>query len=362
MERTPDNNHWTDLFTQERARVIGALGMLIDGGVIETVEHVGATSVVGLLGRPYVDIAVSVWPFPLGEFDCHALEALGYQLDLDFSRAHEQRFQHADAPFRLFVAEAGSSLWTDFLLMRDYLRDNEAARLALSIGKQEWTDNTNSPEYHEAKGQWLGQHESDARQVWIEREQFSPVQRVAEELREMPCPWYICGGWALDIFLGSVSRVHLDVDVIVPRADQLIMQKHLTDRGWSLMTGSSAGRLEPWPMHMRLESPRHQVNALRDSAFIDLLLTDLEGAWRYRREPTIIRDVSRIGLRSGDGIPFLAPELVLLFKSVNTSGRERNNDQGDFERVYPHLEPERRAWLRWALTASDPSHPWIVQL
>lgn len=363
MERTLDDDRWSGLFTQERLRLIGALDMIAEGGIVEHIEHVGATSVPGLFGQPYIDIAISAWPFPLEESERRAIESLGYELDPGFSRAEEQRFRRRDAPFRLYVAEAGSALWTDYVLVRDYLRHDEAARQTLSARKAEWADKPESPGYQEAKGELLDRLADGAHQFWIEQEQFGPVLRVAEELRDMPCPWYICGGWALDLFRGHVSRVHLDVDVIVPRADQLVMQKHLTDHGWSLVTSSLDGRrLEPWPPEVPLEPPRHQVNALRDGAFIDILLTDLDGAWHYRREPTIIRDLSRIGLQSPEGISFLAPELVLLFKSANTSGRERNNDQGDFERTYTRLEPERRAWLRWALTAVDPSHPWIERL
>jgi hypothetical protein len=54
--------------------------------------------------------------------------------------------------------------------------------------------------------------------------------------------------------------------------------------------------------------------------------------------------------------------IVLLFKSQNTSGRERRKDQADFEKVYTYMEPERRAWLLWAMLATDPEHAWIKQL
>lgn len=67
-------------------------------------------------------------------------------------------------------------------------------------------------------------------------------------------------------------------------------------------------------------------------------------------------------MRSNEGIPFLAPELVLLFKSKTTSGKKRGKDKADFEKVYFKLEPKPKAWLRWALTATDPSHPWIERL
>jgi hypothetical protein len=67
-------------------------------------------------------------------------------------------------------------------------------------------------------------------------------------------------------------------------------------------------------------------------------------------------------LRSAGGIPYLAPELVLLFKSRNTSNHERAKDQIDFENTLPQLDSERRAWLRWALVATAPEHSWLQQL
>jgi hypothetical protein len=113
---------------------------------------------------------------------------------------------------------------------------------------------------------------------------------------------------------------------------------------------------------MRLELPRHQIHAYRGEEFIDFLLTDMDSVWRYRREPLVLRSRERMSLRSAGGIPFLAPELVLLFKSKNTSSHERSKDQSDFEKAFPHLEPERRAWLYWALMATSPDHAWIQNL
>ncbi len=362
MERTTDDNHWKEQFVRERERVIGALGEITDGGIVEQVEHVGATSVPGLLGQPCVDIALAVWPFPLEEFPRQALASLGYELDSDFAGTPEQRFRHASTTFRLYMVEAGSPLWTDYVLIREYLRHDEVARQTLSARKQEWEGSTESTGYREAKKQWLDQLLDDAHRSWIERESFAPLHLVVEELRDFPAPWHICGGWALDVFFGRVTRVHHDVDVAVSRTDQLALQQYLTTRDWKLLTPFEE-RLQPWPMHMRMELPRHQVHAHRRGAFIDFLLADLDGGiWRFRREPVIIRDMSRVRLLSDEGIPFLAPELVLLFKSKNTRGKERSKDQADFEEAYRRLEPERRAWLRWALIVVDPSHPWLERL
>jgi GrpB-like predicted nucleotidyltransferase (UPF0157 family) len=362
MQRSTDDNHWKEQFAREHQRLIAALGEMTDGGIVERMEHVGTTSVPDLLGQPCVDIALAVWPFPLEEPALQSLASLGYKLDPDFAGAPEQRFRHLGTMFRLYVVDVGSPLWMDYILIRDYLCHDESARQALSAHKQEWDGDTESASYHEAKKQWLDQLLVDAHRSWIEREGFAPLHRVAEELRDFPYAWHICGGWALDVFLDRVTRVHYDVDVEVSRADQLALQQHMTERGWKLLTPFEE-RLQPWPMHMRLEMPRHQVHAHRQGAFIDFLLADLDrGVWRYRREPSIIRDRSRVELRSSEGIPFLAPELVLLYKSKTSSGKERSKDKADFEKVYLSMEPERRAWLRWALLAVDPSHPWIVRL
>ncbi len=362
MEQTTDDNHWEKQFVRERQRLIDALGTIPDGGIVEQMQHVGATSIRGLSGQPCVDIALAVWPFPLEDAARQALASLGYELDPDFTGAPEQRFRHASGTFLLYLIEPGSPLWTNYILVSEYLRHDETARQSLSAHKHEWDGDIESSGYREAKRRWLDQLLGDAHRSWIEREGFAPLQRVAEELREYPHPWHICGGWSLDLFLGRVTRVHQDVDVQVSRADQLALQQHMTGRGWELVTPFEE-RLHPWPVHMRLELPRHQVHAHRNGAFIDFLLADLDGeVWHYRREPGIIRHMSRVGLHSELGIPFIAPELALLFKSRNTTGKDRSKDQEDFAGVYTSLEPERRAWLRWALIATEPSHPWIELL
>ena len=362
MKQATNDNYWSKQFIQERKRIIAALGEIPDGGIVEQLEHIGTTSIPGLYGRQSLDIALAVWPFPLEESALHALASLGYERDLSLAGALELHFRHPSTDVRLYVFEAGSPTWTDYILICEYLRRDEAARQALSARKQGWDGSTESTEYQEAKRLWFDQLLNDAHRSWIEVKRFSPLLLVTKELCDFPCPWYISGGWALDVFLDRVTRVHHDVDVVVSHVDQLALRQYMTTRGWRLVT-SLDGQFQPWPIHMRLELPRYQVHAHRNGMFIDFLLTDLDrGVWRYRREPTIVRDMSRVGLPSHEGFSYLAPELVLLFKSKTTSGKGRSKDQADFEVIYSRLEPERRAWLRWALIATDPSHRWIERL
>ncbi len=344
--------NWKQQFETERVRLLQALGEITDGGTVESIQHIGATSVPGLEGSSCVDIGLAVWPFPLEESRRSKLEEMGYHIEEGFTEGPQQRFKHTSGAFQLFVFESGVGDWYDYLLIGDYLRHNDEACNEVSKKKKD---------AHLNKDVLFAGLLPEARQWWIEHYSFSPVEMVAGELKDAAFEWYVGGGWSLDLFLKSVGRVHHDVDVIVPRQSQLELQKYLTERGWKLMTPFEK-RIQPWPPHMRLEMPRHQVHAYRDGQFIDLLLTDLEDVWRYRREPSVVRSREKMTLKSESGIPYLAPELVLLFKSKNTSDHDRPKDQLDFERAGPSLEPERRAWLYWALMATAPDHPWIKQL
>ena len=62
--------------------------------------------------------------------------------------------------------------------------------------------------------------------------------------------------------------------------------------------------------------------------------------------------------RTADGIPYLQPEVVLLFKAKAV----RPKDELDFAAVLPHLESSRRLWLRDALTLVHPGHAWLESL
>jgi GrpB-like predicted nucleotidyltransferase (UPF0157 family) len=352
---------WQEQYTQERTRLLGALGELTAGGIVDDLQPIGATSVPGMLAAPCVDIGLAVWPFPLDAHHQAALESLGYAPIPEYRDAPEQRFQHATGNFQLFLVEPGSDQWTDYLLMRDYLRENDRARQTFSLFKQ--SHRADEAEYQQAKARHFSEILTKARAWWMSEQGFAPVEAVVRELKGYAHHWFISSGWALDLFLGRVTRVHHDIDVSIACVDQLSLQQHLSAQGWKMVTPFE-GRLEPWPPHMFLELPRHQVHAHRDGAFIDFLLSDMSaGFWHYRRDPAIVRQFDRAVLHSPQGIPFLAPECVLLFKSKNTSDKsERAQDQIDFDAAHLQLETERRAWLRWALLATEPAHPWIAQL
>ena len=343
---------YKEQYQAEQTRLIETLRKLTEGGIVESIQHIGSTRLPDLNGSSCVDIALAVWPFPLEKKVWADLEALGYRIEEGYSEGPQQRFCHETGSFQLFFSESGSEDWLHLVLVDEFLHHDRRARAEVSAKKAD------APVDKSALFTGLL---PEAQRWWIDTYGFSPLEAVTQEMMGAPFDWYVSGGWALDLFLGNVNRVHHDVDLVIPRRSQLALQQYLTERGWKLITPFEK-RLEPWLLHMSLELPRHQVHAFRENQFIDLLLSDMEDVWRYRREPSILRSREKMSLVSKSGIRYLAPELVLLFKSKNTSNRERSKDQPDFEKTLPHLEPERRAWLYWALMATDPEHAWIKRL
>ncbi|MEN8113275.1 MAG: hypothetical protein ABFS21_02710 [Actinomycetota bacterium] len=185
-----------------------------------------------------------------------------------------------------------------------------------------------------------------------------------ESIRELPVPWYVAGGWAIDLFVGRVTRDHHDVDILVARSDQRAIFDHFSDRSLLKVIPHPCGHvgqgtLVAWDGRW-LKLPIHQVFA--DDAEgnrIETLFGEIEGGvWRYRRNPKVKRRLADAVFDSGDGIAFLAPEIVLLFKAPLM----REWDERDFAAALPVMTSEQRKWLTTALRRSHRNHPWLRQL
>ena len=46
---------------------------------------------------------------------------------------------------------------------------------------------------------------------------FAPLRAELEHVADLPVPWYVAGGWAIDLFVGQVTRDHQDVDLVIGR-------------------------------------------------------------------------------------------------------------------------------------------------
>ena len=336
----------------ELARVRETLGMVSAGGVTEQLQAIGSRSVTGLESDAPCDLGLAVWPFPLA---LEPLAALGYAPLPGYLGAPEQRFFNRQANVQLFVAEAGSPRFMHYLLVRDFLQDSAAARRRFRAFKAD-------PGPLDKDG-FFATLLPEAKTWWITQRGFAPVTATALELRDLRVPWFFSSGWAIDIFLNRVTRVHHDIDIIVSRADINALRAYLGARGWQLVLPLE-GKLEPWPPESPLE-PDIQIHAHRGGVVLDVQLTKMDTTtWHYRRDPRLTCPAAQAFFYTDAGLPYLAPELALLFKSQNTSRerRERPQDQHDFEVALPQLSPAQRAWLLKALTLTDPRHGWLEAL
>lgn len=69
---------------------------------------------------------------------------------------------------------------------------------------------------------------------------------AAAEFAGWAVPWWVAGGWAIDLLLGHQSRDHGDLDILVLGRDQAMVREQL--RGWDVHAADPPGRLRPWPI------------------------------------------------------------------------------------------------------------------
>jgi Aminoglycoside-2''-adenylyltransferase len=189
--------------------------------------------------------------------------------------------------------------------------------------------------------------------------------KTATFFAALPVPWWIAGGWAIDLFLERQTREHEDIDVLILRRDQQAVRTLLGT--WDVQAALPPPRDEAWPFrpwHLGeiLDEPIHDIWCRPDATqpwTIQLMIADTYGEqWLFRRMPSINRLVAAIGDTTPAGIPYLAPEIQLLYKA---KGR-RPKDEADFMQTLPVLHRERRIWLRDSLTQVHPHHPWLDHL
>ena len=77
--------------------------------------------------------------------------------------------------------------------------------------------------------------------------------------------------------------------------------------------------------------------------------------WLFRRQPRIARPLGAVIRRNADGIPYLSPEIQLLYKARSPRAR----DQADCDLIAPLMDANARAWLKQSLRDLDPEHEWI---
>jgi len=194
--------------------------------------------------------------------------------------------------------------------------------------------------------------EEDCDRLW---RAWTPAE-VADRLAGTSARWYVAAGWALDLFVGGLGRDHDDLEIGVPRERFADIAAAFPDFEWDVV-----GNGQVWPFPEEADS-MHQT-WLRDPAtghyHLDVFREPHRGDhWICRRDALIGRPYDDLIMRTDDGIPYVIPEVVLLFKAK----APRTKDQSDFRQALPMMDATRRSRLAGWLSRVHPGHPWLELL
>lgn len=193
---------------------------------------------------------------------------------------------------------------------------------------------------------------------------FDPMTEQLADIADLPVPWWVAGGWAIDLFVDRVTRDHHDLDLVVARDDQRAVFEYLADRDWSQIVPhpdglTGEGTIEAWN-GAPLSLPIHQILAdTSDGVRIEFQLSEIEeGLWQSRLDPELAVPAEAMALTASDGTPYVSPEIVLLDKA----GNQREWDEAAFATALPEMNLAQRHWLFHALEQQHPGHPWMPRL
>ena len=194
-----------------------------------------------------------------------------------------------------------------------------------------------------------------------------------------------CGGWAIDLFLGHESRKHGDIDVLAfwtERDEIILYMQSLGFDVYEMLGSGKAHHITDIAIQMKCKRNifcckancdliRLSKTAEKDIFtidfrsvgqtklnFIEFLFNDKsETDLLYARNHNIKRDL-KDAILFHSGIPYLAPEICLLYKSTDT---ERSGYQQDFDLAVCRMDSAQRDWLNQALLYLYPEgHKWIT--
>jgi len=169
-------------------------------------------------------------------------------------------------------------------------------------------------------------------------------------------PWWIAGGWAVDLHLGRQTRPHADLDAGCFREDLAELRRSMV--GWEFYVAreGTLARLEPGA------APAAGANSVwcyPSGAYewwLQIVLDERDGPdWVFRRCPRVRRPTGELTLAAPDGTRYLRPEVQLLYKAKAA----QEKDEADLEALLPVLGRGERGWLANALEAWDPGHHWL---
>jgi len=151
----PFHKAWPDIFKKEQNHLAGIMT-----NYPLRIEHIGSTSVEGLMAKPIIDIMIGVTDFSSLSEIIKQLTIYDYLYkgELGITDRHFfKKLKDGKTIFHLHLCLLHSSFWAEHLLFRDVLRNNEKIRneyteLKISLAERYPEDRE---KYTESKGEFI---------------------------------------------------------------------------------------------------------------------------------------------------------------------------------------------------------------
>lgn len=178
-------------------------------------------------------------------------------------------------------------------------------------------------------------------------------------LKDIIAPWYVVGGWALDLWHGVPKRAHEDLEIVALRDDISNFRKALSHLDFFEAHNGQLTHLPLGHYPAKHASQLWGLDRANKSWKLDLMIeVGTSSIWNYKRNNTLTAPRDTMIQTTQSGIPYLTPAAVLLFKAKHL----RPKDQLDFENALPKLTGTDKAQLKSWLTQEHPNHSWLNSL
>ena len=113
----PYNRNWERLFEDEKSRLQEVIG-----AYVLDIQHVGSTSIPGMIAKPIIDIAIAVQSFEDATVCIKPIEQLGYEYRGEFGIPRRHYFTKGDPrTHHIHMNEISSRDWLNQITFRNYL-------------------------------------------------------------------------------------------------------------------------------------------------------------------------------------------------------------------------------------------------
>lgn len=158
----PYNSDWASSFERERLR----LTQILQPYLVQPLEHIGSTSVPGLVAKPIVDMLAVVEDTSPVASEEDSLRQIGWLLAPEPADDIERRLSFCTPStelrtHHLHVVEVEFSGWRGWLAFRDYLRKNpdvaqEYGELKTQLSIKHGSNPNQRDQYRAGKADWVG--------------------------------------------------------------------------------------------------------------------------------------------------------------------------------------------------------------